>query len=183
MLARGCLDLRARGGCEMAWRWRRGRGGAGPCAQVLMWSVMVVVVDDMVWYGTQACCGGWRVVCDACGCLCDRRDIADWVCVRGLRRDGPGKKRRNEETCSRRMQCSVMSEGISTYVSGPDSLQKSPHVPRYECGYLSITAPRAPPSVATHGKTLSVATNGYQWRRWRNHGRWIRWCADWWVIR
>jgi hypothetical protein len=61
MLARGCLDLRARGGCEMVSAWRRGRGGAGPCAQVLMWSVMVVVVDDMVWDGTQACCGGWRL--------------------------------------------------------------------------------------------------------------------------
>jgi hypothetical protein len=148
-----------------------------------MWSVMVVVVDDIVWYGTQARrlarCGVvdvWRLVCDACVCLCDKLDIADCVCVRGFRRDDPGKKRAL-------VACSVMSEGISTYVSGSDSLQKSPHVPRYQCGYSSITAPRAPPSVATHGRTLSVATSGYQWHRWGNAGGWIKWCADWWVIR
>jgi hypothetical protein len=136
----------------------------------------------MVWYPSEAigavrCCG-----CLAAGvrrlCLLVRQalDIADCVCVRGFRRDDPGKKRAL-------VACSGMSEGISTYVSGSDSLQKSPHVPRYQCGYSSITAPRAPPSVATHGRTLSVATSGYQWHRWGNAGGWIKWCADWWVIR
>jgi hypothetical protein len=163
----------------MAWRWRRGReGGAGPCAQVLMWSVMVVVVDDIVWNGTQACCDGWRAML-VVACATGARLRTGYVCV-----DCGGMALgRHEETCPRRMQCSAMGEGISSYVSGSDSLQKSPHVPRYQCGYLSITAPRTPPSVATHGKTLSVATNGYQWRRWENARPWIKWCADWWVIR
>jgi hypothetical protein len=57
------------------------------------------------------------------------------------------------------MQCSAMGEGISSYVSGSDSLQKSPLVPRYQCGYLSITAPRA----AQRRNSWQDVIGGHQW--------------------
>jgi hypothetical protein len=66
----------------MVSAWRRGRGGAGPCAQVLMWSVMVVVVDDMVWDGMvcrRVVAVGWRL---GVRCL--------WLLVRQARYCGLG---------------------------------------------------------------------------------------------